>query len=123
MDNIRKSASGALSKLNSYVSSRGGSSSGGAAAAAAAAAGDPNVEMRKYWMPDAISKNCYDCNLKFTTFRRRHHCRVCGQIFCANCCSLYISGEEIGVPGKKVLFNLGLEFAFLDESNFLHLPH
>ena len=55
---------------------------------------------QKYWMPDAVATKCYDCEAKFTTFRRRHHCRVCGQIFCSKCCGNYISGESIGCQGK-----------------------
>jgi hypothetical protein len=31
-------------------------------------------------MPDDRSVECYDCTAKFTSFRRRHHCRVCGQV-------------------------------------------
>ncbi|RXM34146.1 1-phosphatidylinositol 3-phosphate 5-kinase [Acipenser ruthenus] len=38
-------------------------------------------DLKQYWMPDSQCKECYDCNEKFTTFRRRHHCRLCGQIF------------------------------------------
>ena len=56
---------------------------------------------RKYWMPDAVATTCYDCEAKFTTFRRRHHCRVCGQIFCSKCCNSYIPGENVGCQGKK----------------------
>ncbi len=33
-------------------------------------------------MPDKEVKFCYDCGTVFTTFKRRHHCRICGQIFC-----------------------------------------
>lgn len=36
-------------------------------------------DRRDYWMPDEISKECYQCKLPFTTFRRKHHCRVCGK--------------------------------------------
>ncbi|RZC37228.1 DEP and/or FYVE domain containing protein, partial [Asbolus verrucosus] len=32
-------------------------------------------ELKQYWMPDSVSKKCYECCEKFTTFRRRHHCR------------------------------------------------
>uniref|UniRef100_T1E1T0 1-phosphatidylinositol-3-phosphate 5-kinase n=1 Tax=Cupiennius salei TaxID=6928 RepID=T1E1T0_CUPSA len=53
-------------------------------------------DFKQYWMPDSNCKECYDCGDKFTTFRRRHHCRVCGQIFCRRCCSQEISGDLIG---------------------------
>lgn len=47
-------------------------------------------------MPDSTGKECYECHEKFTTFRRRHHCRLCGQIFCAKCTSHQINGSIIG---------------------------
>ncbi|XP_028967984.1 1-phosphatidylinositol 3-phosphate 5-kinase [Galendromus occidentalis] len=43
---------------------------------------------KQFWMPDSNCKECYECGAKFTTFKRRHHCRICGRIFCANCCNL-----------------------------------
>ncbi|KAG7383609.1 hypothetical protein PHYPSEUDO_003535 [Phytophthora pseudosyringae] len=42
---------------------------------------------KHFWMSDRSSKACYECEQLFTFFRRRHHCRSCGQIFCANCCA------------------------------------
>ncbi|RQM10751.1 hypothetical protein DD237_006983 [Peronospora effusa] len=42
---------------------------------------------KHFWMSDRSSKACYECERLFTFFRRRHHCRSCGQIFCANCCA------------------------------------
>lgn len=51
---------------------------------------------RQYWMPDSSGKECYECHERFTTFRRRHHCRFCGQIFCGKCCNRQISGVELG---------------------------
>jgi 1-phosphatidylinositol-3-phosphate 5-kinase len=50
-------------------------------------------------MPDSVSKECYECCERFTTFRRRHHCRVCGQIFCSQCCNQQIPGKIFGCTG------------------------
>ncbi len=57
-------------------------------------------DLKQYWMPDSQCKECYDCNEKFTTFRRRHHCRLCGQIFCSRCCNQEIPGKFMGYTGE-----------------------
>ena len=41
------------------------------------------------WLPDKIAKFCKECNTKFNFFNRKHHCRVCGDIFCGDCCNYY----------------------------------
>lgn len=33
-------------------------------------------------MPEQECRSCYECNASFSTFRRKHHCRICGQVFC-----------------------------------------
>lgn len=38
---------------------------------------------RRHWRPDEERDSCYDCDKTFTFFDRRHHCRKCGEIFCA----------------------------------------
>ncbi|CAI2356273.1 unnamed protein product [Caenorhabditis sp. 36 PRJEB53466] len=55
---------------------------------------------KQYWMPDSTGRECYQCEERFTTFRRRHHCRLCGQIFCAKCCSSHIDGASLGYMGE-----------------------
>mmetsp|Transcript_9864 Transcript_9864/g.14839 ORF Transcript_9864/g.14839 Transcript_9864/m.14839 type:complete len:980 (-) Transcript_9864:65-3004(-) len=40
---------------------------------------------RRSWLPDSAASNCMECNAVFTFFRRRHHCRFCGKIFCHDC--------------------------------------
>merc|ERR1719354_1248210 len=55
---------------------------------------EAEVEDKKYWMRDDTSLECYECTSKFTQSRRRHHCRVCGHVFCSRCCSLYIPGSK-----------------------------
>ncbi|XP_072386330.1 1-phosphatidylinositol 3-phosphate 5-kinase [Diabrotica undecimpunctata] len=59
-----------------------------------------DTDLKLYWMPDSVSKECYECSEKFTTFRRRHHCRVCGQIFCSHCCNQQIPGKIFGCTGE-----------------------
>jgi hypothetical protein len=46
---------------------------------------------RQHWMPDQLCKQCYSCDTQFTVFRRRHHCRLCGQVFCNNCSAYFVS--------------------------------
>lgn len=49
---------------------------------------------------DKLCKVCYECDTPFTMFRRRHHCRVCGQIFCNNCSSNRVDGRPLGINGE-----------------------
>lgn len=37
------------------------------------------------WVPDHAVTRCTSCQMEFTLCRRKHHCRSCGQIFCAEC--------------------------------------
>ena len=42
------------------------------------------------WMLDADAPRCLSCDKRFFfPFRRRHHCRSCGLIFCSRCCSRF----------------------------------
>ena len=43
-------------------------------------------------MPDSACKECSECQTKFNLLIRRHHCRICGRIFCNACCSQTIPG-------------------------------
>uniref|UniRef100_A0A915HID9 FYVE-type domain-containing protein n=1 Tax=Romanomermis culicivorax TaxID=13658 RepID=A0A915HID9_ROMCU len=74
--------------------------------------GEPQVltdyddsDFRQHWMPDSKCKDCYECHEKFTAFRRRHHCRICGQIFCSKCCKNEIPGRFFGYSGSLRLCN------------------
>ncbi|KAK6268316.1 hypothetical protein QUC31_012476 [Theobroma cacao] len=46
---------------------------------------EPANVSRDFWMPDHSCRVCYDCDSQFTLFNRRHHCRLCGRVFCAKC--------------------------------------
>ena len=39
------------------------------------------------WQHDDDVRHCQQCRVEFTIFRRQHHCRVCGKIFCDDCSS------------------------------------
>jgi hypothetical protein len=41
------------------------------------------------WIPDSSVKVCTFCDRLFTFLTRKHHCRVCGDIFCARCCNKF----------------------------------
>ena len=39
---------------------------------------------RDKWVLDKEVSNCFRCDKKFNPiFLRKHHCRICGHIFCA----------------------------------------
>src|SRR3972149_9241609 len=53
------------------------------------------VDNRKIykWVDDSVVTNCNNCNILFTFYYRKHHCRLCGRIFCYNC-----SSKRIEIP-------------------------
>ena len=54
---------------------------------------------RKLWIPDEDAQNCYNCGSKFfSLFNRKHHCRVCGNIFCKSCLESFY---EITIYNEK----------------------
>ncbi|EEP77471.1 conserved hypothetical protein [Uncinocarpus reesii 1704] len=54
---------------------------------------------REYWMRDENAKDCFHCGEPFSTFRRKHHCRTCGQIFDSKCTCI-IPGATFGHSGS-----------------------
>ncbi|KAJ0407917.1 hypothetical protein P43SY_009204 [Pythium insidiosum] len=52
--------------------------------------GSPSVDMPRKkiqpeWRPDAASDSCLCCGKLFSLWCRRHHCRACGELVCAEC--------------------------------------
>ena len=45
------------------------------------------------WVRDADAYRCMRCTLPFTLTRRRHHCRVCGDVCCSSCAPSAPSGQ------------------------------
>ena len=58
------------------------------------------IEPRKLlsWTDDKNSIQCYHCTNLFTFFKRKHHCRICGRIFCYDCCNIFKV-----IPYNKIL--------------------
>eukprot|EP01087_Luapelamoeba_hula_P021785 TRINITY_DN7677_c0_g1_i1.p1 TRINITY_DN7677_c0_g1~~TRINITY_DN7677_c0_g1_i1.p1 ORF type:complete len:650 (+),score=118.51 TRINITY_DN7677_c0_g1_i1:167-2116(+) len=46
------------------------------------------------WQNDEESDNCPMCTAKFTTLKRKHHCRKCGALACGKC-----SENKMDIPG------------------------
>jgi len=66
------------------------------------------------WVPDGERQTCSKCNAKFGVKRRRHHCRLCGEVFCGKCsshkqygkrccdaCNLKAEGAHVVIQSKK----------------------
>ena len=55
--------------------------------AAASKALESNLRRTHSWAPDDAVSHCSNCHRTFGMFWRKHHCRACGRIFCAECTS------------------------------------
>ena len=56
------------------------------------------------WIPDNMRLSCLNCNLAFGSLLRRHHCRLCGEIFCSSCSQneyVLASPNEEQKPGQS----------------------
>ena len=50
------------------------------------------------WQYDEMAKTCSSCHCEFNPLNRRHHCRLCGKIFCHNC-----SSQRALVPPSSIV--------------------
>ncbi|RIA92962.1 hypothetical protein C1645_763745 [Glomus cerebriforme] len=65
---------------------------------------------KDYWMADDTCRECYDCKATFTMLRRKHHCRICGQIFCSKCASNLIPGGNFSHEGLMRVCDFCLKY-------------
>ncbi|KAI9923177.1 hypothetical protein PsorP6_000724 [Peronosclerospora sorghi] len=69
-------------------------------AVVASRVGTQRVLARHEWVHDHDRTNCVICWKKFSAwFRRRHHCRLCGEVVCASCCAWRIV-HHVGTPAN-----------------------
>ncbi|XP_050525205.1 WD repeat and FYVE domain-containing protein 3 isoform X2 [Daktulosphaira vitifoliae] len=45
----------------------------------------PGKGVADHWLKDEGSEQCNLCEVRFSLYERRHHCRNCGQLFCSKC--------------------------------------
>lgn len=62
------------------------------------------VLSKEFWMKDDNAKVCFACGQSFSAFRRKHHCRTCGQIFDSKCTTL-VAGKPFAQAGTVRLCN------------------
>jgi len=49
------------------------------------------------WVPDHAASSCMGCQTQFWFGRRKHHCRSCGRLFCAEC-----SEHQVPIPAEQL---------------------
>ncbi|CAF4901450.1 unnamed protein product, partial [Rotaria sp. Silwood1] len=62
---------------------------------------NPGRTNADHWIKDETVGACKDCSIRFSFAERRHHCRNCGQLFCARC-----SRFETDIPRMKIYKNV-----------------
>lgn len=55
-----------------------------------------SLSRRVRWVPNEDASNCMDCGDVFTFYRRKHHCRYCGNIYCWKCSSKQMPIPSLG---------------------------
>lgn len=50
----------------------------------------------RWWLVDKEATHCLDCQGQFTWWLRRHHCRLCGRIFCYYCSNNFVMTKHSG---------------------------
>jgi len=54
------------------------------------------VLVARQWIRDEDATECTKCKAVFTAFRRKHHCRNCGGIFCGRCTQNRVTIMRLG---------------------------
>ncbi|XP_037572784.1 FYVE and coiled-coil domain-containing protein 1-like isoform X1 [Dermacentor silvarum] len=52
------------------------------------------------WMDNTETDSCLQCSAAFTFTLRKHHCRLCGRIYCHNCCSNWLMTTASSRPAR-----------------------
>ena len=60
-----------------------------------------NKDRRPHWQPDSSRDSCNGCLRGFTLWKRRHHCRLCGLLYCSDCSGCLLKLPESVINGRK----------------------
>ena len=60
-----------------------------------------NTNNHGYWQDDEDIDECNDCHDEFNFFNRRHHCRICGLIYCDNCAPINYDLPQTRYKGQR----------------------
>ena len=53
------------------------------------------------WIPDEKAQTCFNCRKEFSAiFLRKHHCRICGNVFCKDCSCKTVEGKYWGTKNE-----------------------
>ena len=53
----------------------------------------------RFWIDERTTKSWFECGVAFSLVTRKHHCRVCGRVFCQKCSSHALPPrDDPGVP-------------------------
>ncbi|XP_044740718.1 myotubularin-related protein 4 isoform X2 [Chrysoperla carnea] len=65
---------------------------------------DSIISAPTLWVPDHAVSRCTGCQTEFWLGRRKHHCRNCGRIFCADCSenSAPLPNEQLYNPVRMI---------------------
>lgn len=56
---------------------------------------------QNHWLPDDQVLQCALCNREFSSVVRKHHCRLCGDIFCETCSARKLNVAELNLIDQR----------------------
>ena len=63
-----------------------------------------NIRVKKTveWIKDKQSNECLSCHSEFGLFTRRHHCRLCGGLYCSDCSNQTVDLNKFKLDNVRV---------------------
>ena len=78
-------------------------------------------DKEKFYIPDDKAEICFKCLSKFSLLFRRHHCYICGNVFCKNCLNKIIqlteSANSKSIKVCEYCHSMSIEFSIIMTQN------